>query len=156
MRSEPPPPAIALELVIPDVLGNLAVTMVERHLGKTLETIIGRFSGGAQVVANNPTTQLRERIYPIRIPPQDGLWLSLPGVGDIGFQNDQGQLLLLTPASAQSWVQTHLGNRVRSSRVVDATLQTWLHTQPGPVLVLPMLNMLSLRLQVPAPKTSPT
>lgn len=144
--------AIHLELVIPDLLGDLVGRGITSYTGKTLEQVIGRFTGGPmQRAVSDAGTP--ERRYPITIPADDGLWLSLPTIGDVGFSNDQGQLRILCPAPGASWLLERLGARVRSTSPDGNTLIIWVHTHPGPLLSIPVLSLFSVRLQVPASRS---
>lgn len=147
MRSELPP--ILLELVVPYVLGDMVSRALAQQLGgRSVEQVLGRFAGGPAQTGPHPSTGIQERRYPIRIPPRDGLWMTLPTVGEVGFQNKDGQLVLITPISAGDWMRQRLGGRVRAQSAVEGSLHTVVSTEPGTLLAVP-LSFISVRLQIP-------
>lgn len=141
--------AIRVVLTLPVLrlgVGPFAIDPLEHLVGAKVSDLLGPLMTG-------PVTQRRTEagvlvdVYPLALPEGEGATVPLGGLGELGFFNARGLLVLTVPAAAASWVAARLGAAVveraegRSldgrSRVVALTLR--LH--PGARAAWPLGGM---------------
>lgn len=92
-------------------------------------------------------------VYPLALPEGEGASLHLGHLGDVGFTNDRGWLVITVPLPTSGWVQQRLAHLIvhgpEAGLSTDGTSRVahfWLHLVPGTAATLPLgaLGELSL------------
>lgn len=106
------PDALRIDIVLPDTrvgFGPLKVDVLEQITGVSIAAHLrpllrapafGRVSAGGGPVM----------VYPVGIPEGEGLSVPIPVVGDVGFRNYRGYLVLIVPGGLTAEVERALAD----------------------------------------------
>lgn len=106
--------AIAVDLVVPDTrvgIGPLKVDLLERFTGVRLDAHLRPLLRAPWTSRSTPQGG-QVLVDPLGIPDGEGLSLPLPIVGDVGFRNYRGFLVLIVPGGLAGEVERPLGDLI--------------------------------------------
>ncbi len=141
------PGTILFNLILPVTeigVGIFRFDPLEKLLGKPLTYILQpalRAPSHRRPSAAGPAVN----VYPLHLPPGEGVSMRLGNQGDIGFANDQGCLRIVAPQAASGWLCQRLAPwMVRGPEQALSVDQTawvtmvWIRLEPGMNAAIPM------------------
>lgn len=141
------PGTLFFRLVVPVTelgMGLFRFDPLEKLLGAPLAHFLEPAMRGPSVLrpsANGPAVN----VYPLHIPPGEGVSIRLGQWGDIGFANDQGFLRIIAPLIAAEWLRQRMARwMVRGPERALSVDQTawntvvWVRLDPGMAASIPM------------------
>ena len=102
---------LRIDLVLPLLrlgVGPFSFDPIEHLVGAKVADLLAPLLSGPITIRRSEGHPDVE-IYPLRLPDGEGASLSLGQLGELGFQNEGGQLLLRVPRPAARWVSSRLG-----------------------------------------------
>lgn len=124
--------------------GPLSFDPVEKMIGMPIKDILEPLMAG-EVFRRPSMTGPSVDVFPLALPPGEGATIRLGHLGDVGFKNDRGLLMLTVPLLASTWVKQRLGTAILQGPVealsTDGTARVaefWVRLTPGMRTALPL------------------
>ena len=162
MRTEPLsnqmsiPGTLFFNLLLPVTevgVGPFKVDLLDRLLGQPLGDILQPALRAPMFRRSRGPSDVN--VFPLFLPPGDGVSLGLGILGDIGFTNDGGYLRIIAPASARGWLRERLAPwLVRGPEVVKSLDEkgwvalAWIRLEPGMYSSIPIERLGEVGLEV--------
>jgi hypothetical protein len=118
---------LRVNLVLPLLrlgVGPFSFDPIAHLVGAPIAELLEPVLAGAPVIRSPQNGPLVE-VYPLRLPEGEGASLALGKLGEVGFQNVAGQLVLTVPRAAARWVTSRFG-----ASVVDGPREVVLQGAP--------------------------
>lgn len=139
--------AIRVNLAMPVTrfgFGPVSFDPVEQMLGMPIKDILEPLMVGA--IQRRPSMAgPAVDVYPLALPAGEGATLRVGTMGELGFRNDRGVLVLTVPLPAAPWVRQRLGAVILKGPVetlsTDGTARVadfWVRLTPGMRMALPL------------------
>ena len=142
-----PDRSVRVDLTLPVTrlaFGAFTLDPVQSLLGAPLADVLSPLLRGPVGRRASPSGVAVD-VYPLALPDGEGMSLPLGHLGEVGFRNDRGTLVLSVPLPMAGWAARQLGDAVVGGPVRReaasggaAAADFWLRLRPGARKSLPL------------------